>query len=607
MKNFKIFLLAAVALVAGAFVSCSDDDNFTAGPAAEGPQVYFPSGTTTEFSLSDDVNSIVVPLRRVDTNGAVTVALLADDPSGLFTIPASASFAEGQDKVDLNITFDRRSLVDGTEYPLQIMINDESVTTPYGDRTIALSVTPWPWEEMGTGRFREDWLSNFFNGPNVEVEVPVHRHKSRPGVYMFENMFGWDFMTEFFKKTQSQLSGQFSYTPTNFIIDCSNPDAVTFADQLSGIQENNYGYGQFAIALNDGVTGTLVGGVITFPTKGVLFGAVNGTDAQGWYYANTKGLFRLMLPGAEVVDYTLSALYDGMRVGSDNATAKAVINFTCGADVTGIGYTIFNGDVTAQAGEAVALMLQGQFPIREVEGFTAGTETFSLETELVTGVYTIVALPKNKQGDYVADEAAAISFYFPGLGGSDAPECELELLLGATSQYWPEMIAKGHNDTNSLFFQIVGSELKSLKSGLWASATIDAVLAGGGTLEEIVDEYGSAEDEWMAYINENGFYGSLFIKLAPDASYTWIVKATNIYGKSAVQSATYATVAGAAAAPAAMRPGTMWQCAGALGSFRSSEVLCALDAEATLCDPLPRPDGARKALNATDENLTCKK
>lgn len=46
MKSIKIFFLATVAIVAGLFTACSDDD-FKAGPEVDGAQVYFPENVTT--------------------------------------------------------------------------------------------------------------------------------------------------------------------------------------------------------------------------------------------------------------------------------------------------------------------------------------------------------------------------------------------------------------------------------------------------------------------------------------------------------------------------------------------------------------------------------
>lgn len=144
MKSIKIFFLATVAIVAGLFTACSDDD-FKAGPEVDGAQVYFPENVTTQHSISDDVSSIAIPVKRIAKDEALTVAVLASDESGLFTIPSSVSFAAGKETSELLITFDRTKLEDGKEYPLSFLINDEDNTTPYGNRSLDITVMPWPW------------------------------------------------------------------------------------------------------------------------------------------------------------------------------------------------------------------------------------------------------------------------------------------------------------------------------------------------------------------------------------------------------------------------------------------------------------------------------
>ena len=73
MKSIKIFFLATVAIVAGLFTACSDDD-FKAGPEVDGAQVYFPENVTTQHSISDDVSSIAIPVKRIAKDEALTVA-----------------------------------------------------------------------------------------------------------------------------------------------------------------------------------------------------------------------------------------------------------------------------------------------------------------------------------------------------------------------------------------------------------------------------------------------------------------------------------------------------------------------------------------------------
>ena len=70
-------------------------------------------------------SSIAIPVKRIAKDEALTVAVLASDESGLFTIPSSVSFAAGKETSELLITFDRTKLEDGKEYPLSFLINDE--------------------------------------------------------------------------------------------------------------------------------------------------------------------------------------------------------------------------------------------------------------------------------------------------------------------------------------------------------------------------------------------------------------------------------------------------------------------------------------------------
>ncbi|MDE5691607.1 MAG: hypothetical protein K2I13_05285, partial [Alistipes sp.] len=436
MKSLKIFILAAVAIVAGLFAACSDDD-FAAGPAASGTQVYFPESILSEFSIGDDVNEIAIPVMRVVDTEEQTVAVLADDKSGLFTIPESVSFAAGEKKSQLVVTFDRSKLEDGTEYPISFLLNDEENTTPYGNRTLAISVVPWPWELLGTGLFREDYLGPLFGADSPEIEVQIHKHKSREGIYMVEDMFGWNYLTEVFGATQAQLSSQWSITSTNIVVDCSDPNAVKLERQWTGITESTNGYGDFLIWADE--PGTFVNGIITFPANGMSCGMVGTQKA---YYANSNGNFRIMLPGAEIVDYALAVEYDSMRVDSDGATS-AVLTFNYGADVTGIGYVVVAGNISAEdrATLAAAIADGSAEHLNEIEQLDAAgsvTEKFALEG---SGAYTVVAVANDKNGKPLTDDFVSINFFFPGSGGGSAPECEVQALLALPSQMFNETVA----------------------------------------------------------------------------------------------------------------------------------------------------------------------
>lgn len=532
MKSLKIFFLATVAIAAGLFTACNDDD-FTAGPDVDGAQVYFPENVTTQHSISDDVTSIAIPVKRIVKDEALTVAILASDESELFTIPSSVTFAAGKETSELLITFDRTKLEDGKEYPLSFLINDEDNSTPYGNRMLSITVAPWPWEELGTGKFRDDWLCAMFKGGNPEIEVTVHKHKSKAGIYMIEEMYGWPFLTEFFGADQETVEAQaVTYTPANITIDCSDPNKVFFPRQFTGVTDIDSSYGDYEIATLSGGEGTLVNGVITFPKEalGLLCKAGNSK-------ANKNGLFRIILPGYEAVDYSLAAVYGGMKVGSDNETATAVVDFTYGADVTGISYVFVSDDATDKADEIAAEIVAGTAEnIYEVKNFEVGAEKVSIEAELTApAAYTVVALPKDKSGKLLAGEVSASTFYFPGMAGA-VPDNDIAATLIKVSEY-PDAAdyVSQCPDYSSFVYEISGTDMKSVKIYINTTYVIEniEIQSGGLTLQEAVRQYGKEFGaSEMAELAETGKYWNLSTDLASGTSYTLVVEATNNYGKT---------------------------------------------------------------------------
>lgn len=544
MKYITKFLLMGIVAVAGLLSACTSSDDFEPGPKDSGAQVYFPNTIPSEFNVGDDESSVTIPVRRVVTDAAMTVNILASieqGQEGILNIPSSVSFEAGSDLANLVITFDRSALVDGTEYKASLLLNDEQNLTQYGNYMIDITIIPWPWEELGTGKYRDGWLCGLFEGNLVELDVTIHKHKSQEGVYMVEEMFGWTFMTEFFGATQSQLSGQFSYTPTNITIDCSDPANVKIAKQYTGITEGVHNYGDFLI--ESAAPGTFVNGVITFPEDGI--NAYMTGYSSNPLPTNPDGTFRIMLPGAEITDYTLTAAYGGMLVNSDNSSASAVIDFTYGADVTGINYVIAEGDVETSAATLAAQIANGTAEnILTIEDFVVGAGSVSIKADLTTpGPYTVVALPLDKENKPLESNAAAASFYFPGMDGGDIPDCDVEAMMGSVSENKPDALEK-NPDESSLYFKISGSELKTLHLLAMSTSNIETLVAQGASYEEIIASYGQDFSSIaVPTINETGYYENIWINLNENTSYTMLVQATNIYGRSKVLAVEKSTAA----------------------------------------------------------------
>lgn len=294
MKKFFLPILAMVCAGA-AFTSCSDDD-YSAGPLSDG--AYFPTNTVTKYTnLFRDASVIEIPMMRNGDAEAATFALKLTDPSGMFSVPASVSFAAGQNEALVPITFDGEALA-LSDYTVQLSIVDGF---PYGINDLTLTIGldgSLRWAPMGKGKYVDGFIAPVYGLEPVEQEVLVEKNLGTNGLYRIVNAYGADspYVDEFLKYPEND-----SYLE----IDASNPKFVIVEPQSLGV---DLGYGN-TIALSSnyyftviggnsaqnvvaaGYNGTLVDGVITFTVKGLLI-----QDNDGLAYANNNGCFRLELP-----------------------------------------------------------------------------------------------------------------------------------------------------------------------------------------------------------------------------------------------------------------------------------------------------------------------
>lgn len=539
MKTFRYLTYAFAAVLASLMSACSVSEPYVPGEQPDGAQIYFSSETPTEYDLEEDVTSITIKVMRINADEQKEIEVLANVDAAaaqLFTFPSSVTFAAGEKEADYVISFERDQMTDGTQYKIDLLINDPENTTPYGLSTISLTLTPWPWELLGTGKYRDDWFTAMWSAdPGVEVDVQIYESKSTKGLYMVEDMFGWNFMTAFFGGTQNEILGAGyvkSYTPANITFDCTDPDNVILPLQSTGIVDgSSNNLGELCIALLQGGTGTLKDGAITF-SPGSLF---LGNEEMYGTTANNSGLFRVLLPGAEVSDYSLSAEYAGMRVEADNETASAVIDFTYGADVAGISYAFILGEKTDdEIQEYIRGIVDGTLEnVQKISELDSDEGSISIEARLDAGFYTLAAVPSDASGEAVAESAAIYTFYFPAMGGA-IPDCDITCTLYPVSGY-PDAAeyAAQYPDQTSIVYEISGSDIKSLTGTLISTSALEAVLSYGFTIEDVLEANGMDFSDMIETINSGEKYWDIFINLDSGVSYTLLLSAENTYGKTA--------------------------------------------------------------------------
>ena len=544
MKNLKMLYIALIALVAGTFGACTNSE-YEAGPKVSGPQVSFTAEnpTSVEFTGAESENSQKLTLGRVDSKNELTVYVIAEvekSAEAIFTIPQSVTFAAGEATAELAYTVDQSKLENDKSYTVKFYL-EETVSTPYGyaEWTVAFALNPWELlkDSKGNnakGKFRgNDLISSLLNiDTSIEIDVNIYEHKSQKGYYKVEDPWALSAALGFGFNTVAEAEADgIVFAHSDFLIDASNPAQVVIAQQGVGV---DIGYGDMIIEsgypryMADPAVGagTLAEGIITFPVNGCIFAMPGYKDSA--YYANGDGMFRIVLPGVEIADYSLAVAYDGMDVAADNKTTTAKFKFTYGADVTGINYMLVAGNQEAEASTLLSTLIAGEDEnILSVENFEAGKGEANVKVGLESGLYTIVAAPADKAGALRTKEAIVQSFYFVGMGETIDMTCQFEGAMYLPSELNPEATAA---DKSTLAVVLNGKDIKSVSYYLNATSV---VATWTDTPEALIAEYGTAfPANYVEMVNAEEGCEVSFKNLSEDTEYTAIFVATNIYGES---------------------------------------------------------------------------
>ena len=165
MKNFKFYIVAFSAMIL-TLASCTDDlpeRSASYAPATDVMGVYFPNSNDFSAEVSPSEVSYTVKISRVNAVHAAVVKLFeVADTSGMFTLPASVSFAVGQTDTSIEVGFG--DLVDFVPYTLTLGI-EVSKTNPYdtliaGTSQFILTITQSDYVDFAEGTFESSFFED---------------------------------------------------------------------------------------------------------------------------------------------------------------------------------------------------------------------------------------------------------------------------------------------------------------------------------------------------------------------------------------------------------------------------------------------------------------
>lgn len=390
MKLFKSLIPALVAVLSVGFTACSDDDDYTAG--VQSPGAFFPANLKTAYTVGETETSVEIPVQRTDASAPASYALTLTDESGLFSVPATVSFAGDAVKTTFNVTYDPAALEFDTPYSLTLTVGG---ATEYGESKYEFTITkafPMKRVKAGPEGLGTYYYNGAYSGAEAGLTVYYEYNENTPNhrIYYVENVFngGYPLVIDMPDATRINADGTITvHVPAQ--------DAhVNYSDGTPIWVADIYNY---AIEVDAATTEAMELASYYDPTTG-LFSLSNC-----WYLKGTTQWFGnnyeyLQLNGFP--DYSVDASYLGLFKSTSN-NYYAIGKVESGVDVAKVETALV---LATSEDEAIDLVLNGEVAdIQEVAGGQPVTVQYPVSE---SGKYYIVAVSYSPSGR--AENGAAV-------------------------------------------------------------------------------------------------------------------------------------------------------------------------------------------------------
>lgn len=367
-KIFKSAFVALVALIGLTMTSCVNKYDYDAATAS-GEQVYF-DNSTSKVALSKDATSFTVPVLRVATTEAATIALTSTDESGIFTIPSSVSFAAGENKALVTIGYDPTKLEYDDFKTITLSLSDASYGTPYGFSSLSfLAGIPSPFVTIGKAKFMDSWMFD----AETYFDVTLQQNEINPDIYRIVNPYDeilvkGGYSPNYVKKGPSEyLTFQLRHAGEEVggaILTRDN--LVTFEPFRTGYYISDYDSGDadgevWGFHVSDDAFHSSWHVEAAYLKSCVAAYKEDGTPGQvnlaPWYYITGVGgwnksqedkQIEIIFPGFTPADYSAELAYSGIFTDASEKVF-AVGSLTLGADAQEVKAIVMDAAVDANA------------------------------------------------------------------------------------------------------------------------------------------------------------------------------------------------------------------------------------------------------------------
>ena len=515
------------ALLSLVLASCAQEEMHAPGELdAEGCYgVYFPTqnGVGDLQIEPDDPTTLTFMVRRSNSRDEIRVPVKIKSNYPIFTVD-EVVFKDGESTAQVVVHFPSAKIA--TTYECTLILEGDEYVSKYSTNPSHLnfSVTRVKWNDVVGpngevyGRWRDGIFPEWFavTYPNLERNIVLQERDDMPGYYRTFDVYSLDYLGEMFASNMSNICVSQHYT----YIDATNPEKVwipTF--QTGAIFSPSYGMtsvGSYVVEnSNDfdasiaSVYGTLKEGIIEFP-----YGSLEmKLEMMGWYPTNSAGLHRIILPGYQAKEYTMS-----VEPGVSDQYGNLSVDVTLGRDITNVKLAVFEGTLTESAAAKKAELIAAGASEDAVGDLISVSRTTKVDYSFdETGVYTVVAAGFDVAGNHKVTEFASFGYL---KAGDDANKVILSAGLICSDKY----AAEGFTAKNSLEIYISGKNIQRLHAGLYSKEKWDAD-------KEAIKEQITGSQMNKASLDQINSSG-LFLKqgyLVPGSEYVLVIKAYNGY------------------------------------------------------------------------------
>ncbi len=523
-----------------------EEPDFRGEPEADNCYgVYFPSQPALrahEFEPNanpDEAYTIEVTVKRLNSEGEINVPyeMEADELVSADEI----IFKDGQLETSFNIVLSSKAEISKT-YNCYINIADPQYSLVYSNDYFAgmsLSFTILKWNALkGSagekyGYWRDDFITGYMSWPTFDSEeVVIEERADMEGYFRLSNVYTAKYTYKLLEPlgvggAEADYAA-FCDPEAKIIIDATDPEKVIIPLQRIGLDLTELGASDIYIAsyTNDYFTDiepteNLYGsydeesGMIEFPKNSILMYFLDV-----WYYANTKGLFRVLMPGFEPIDHSVRYEPGIAEEG------KIEIAYSFGTNVREAKYAVYEGSLSASQAKNKAKEIHSDSNAGKL---SSNQGIIEIDDLTKTGVYTLVSANYSNLGNVAGGEYADYSyveFKYVALGDSMPLNLDLELIttdrnshLGYTSKNSLEIYIKGENITKAYAILVEGDHTSESSEYLV-----------GTYFEPYIENNSLAEfnEELLSLLNGSG-YSDLYSGLVPGTEYTLMVYASNGY------------------------------------------------------------------------------